>query len=121
MLERTQRWHEAFHYAMFHGHFAKSLAYMVRAGRSQDVLPMVQRQSALAGGAQCVSVCQELALSGQTDTAVRLSMFCAFGDYVGGDQPMQDRLPYLQVCVHACVCVILFFGFVVVRTSLCGM
>ena len=29
VLERAQRWKEAYHYAIFHGHVAKSLAYMV--------------------------------------------------------------------------------------------
>jgi len=88
VLERAQRWNEAYHYSVFHGHYARSLAYMVRANRSQDVLPMVQRQSALAQGAQCVPVCAELVQCGHADSAVRLAMFCAFGD-LGRDQPAQ--------------------------------
>ncbi len=101
VLERTQRWQQAFHYAMFHGHMAKSLAYLVRAGRSNDVLPMVQRQTSLASGAQCVPVCAELVQSGHPDTAVRLAMYCAFGEYAGVDQNgLQSRQAYIQWLVE---------------------
>eukprot|EP00960_Hanusia_phi_P071799 767634-Hanusia_phi.AAC.1 len=99
VLERAQRWKEAYHYAIFHGHVAKSLAYMARAGRHGDVLPMVFRQSALACGGKCVPVCAELASCNQSDTAIRLSMYCAFGDYERDcppDQLVQNRMPYVQ-------------------------
>jgi len=104
VLERAQRWKEAYHYAIFHGHVAKSLAYMVRAGRHADVLPMVFQQNALAGGGKCVPVCAELTSCGQADTAVRLAMYCAFGDYepeIGqGEQLVQNRMPYVQWLVE---------------------
>jgi len=99
VLERAQRWKEAYHYAIFHGHVAKSLAYMARAGRHGDVLPMVFRQSALACGGKCVPVCAELASCNQSDTAVRLAMYCAFGDYERDcppEQLIQNRMPYVQ-------------------------
>ena len=65
VLERAQRWKEAYHYAIFHGHVAKSLAYMVRAGRQGDVIQMVLRQTGLAGGGKCVPVCTELVTCNQ--------------------------------------------------------
>ena len=56
VLERAQRWKEAYHYAIFHGHISKSLSYMVRAGRHADVLQMVNHQRALALAGKCVAV-----------------------------------------------------------------
>ncbi len=119
VLERAQRWKEAYHYAIFHGHVAKSLAYMVRAGRHTDVLRMVFRQSAMAGQAKCVPVCAELDKCNQPDSAIRLAMYCAFGEYerdVHQDQLMHSRLPYVQwlvevrtydcVYIRVCVCVV---------------
>lgn len=39
VLERAQRWKEAYHYAIFHGHVAKSLAYMVRLSAASSAMP----------------------------------------------------------------------------------
>jgi len=49
-----QRWKEAYHYAIYHGHISKSLSYMVRAGRHHDVLSMVNHQVC---DCVCVYVC----------------------------------------------------------------
>ena len=49
-----QRWKEAYHYAIYHGHISKSLSYMVRAGRHHDVLSMVNHQVCEC---DCVCVC----------------------------------------------------------------
>lgn len=108
VLERAQRWKEAYNYAIFHGHAAKSLAYMVRAGRYTDVLPMVFRQSALACGGKCVPVCAELAEWGQQEAAIRLALYCAFADYeqeihTSGDTLVTKRMPYVQWLVEAVV------------------
>jgi hypothetical protein len=81
VLERAQRWKEAYHYAIFHGHVAKSLAYMVRAGRQADVIQMVLRQTGLAGGGKCVPVCTELVTCNQPGMGMRLALYCAFGSY----------------------------------------
>ena len=81
LLEHAQRWKEAYHYALFHGRVAKSLAFLVRAGRHADVLPMVLSQSAIAAYSKCLNVCQELVSANQANSAIRLAMFCAFGNY----------------------------------------
>lgn len=99
VLERAQRWNEAYHYSIFHGQFVKSIFYMVRASRFPEVIQLVQTQSALVWGAQCLPVCLELVNSGQVEYAVRLAIFCAFRDLDVGsrteeDQPAQNRLPY---------------------------
>eukprot|EP00802_Teleaulax_amphioxeia_P001771 Tamp_01773.p1 GENE.Tamp_01773~~Tamp_01773.p1 ORF type:complete len:978 (-),score=217.46 Tamp_01773:562-3495(-) len=104
VLERAGRWKEAYHYAIFHGHVAKSLVYMVRAGRHAEVLPMVYLQSEMVRGGKCVPVCAELASCQQSNTAIRLAMYCAFGDYdketTDSEQLVQNRMPYVQWLVE---------------------
>jgi hypothetical protein len=99
VLERAQRWKEAYHYAIFHGHVAKSLAYMVRAGRQADVIQMVLRQTGLAGGGKCVPVCTELVTCNQPGMGMRLALYCAFGSY---DPVPPYPLPSPLVAVAAC-------------------
>ena len=88
VLERAGRWKEAYNYATFHGHIAKSLVYMVRAGRHAEVLPMVFSHGETLRGGKCMPVCEELTRFNQTNVAIRLAMYCAFGDY---EQDSGDR------------------------------
>jgi hypothetical protein len=72
--EKSAKFLQAYHYALFHGHVAKSLVYMVRAGRHAEVLSMVYMQSDMVRGGKCVPVCAELATCQQSNTAIRLAM-----------------------------------------------
>ena len=105
---RAQRWREAYHYAIFHGHFSRSLSYMVRAGRHYEMLSML-KERARSMCSKCVSVCSELAAAGHFNYAYRIAIFCAFrrdllasSASVGAstadeeDNLGYDRLPYLQ-------------------------
>jgi hypothetical protein len=99
LLEHAQRWKEAYHYALFHGRIAKSLAFLVRAGRHADVLPMVLSQSAIAAYSKRLNVCQELVSANQANSAIRLAMFCAFGKYeaTSDEEALQEiRLSYVN-------------------------
>ena len=106
VLERAGRWKEAYNYATFHGHIAKSLVYMVRAGRHAEVLPTVFSHSETLRGGKCMPVCEELTRFNQTNVAIRLAMYCAFGDYEqdSGDreQLAQNRMPYVQWLIEQC-------------------
>ena len=85
---------------------AKSLAYMVRAGRQGDVIHMVLRQPAIAAGGKCVTVCQELVTCNQPGTGLRLAIFGAFGHYDADlpvDQMVKARMPYVEWMVNHAV------------------
>lgn len=106
VLERAQRWRKAYHYAIFHGHFSRSLSYMVRAGRHHEILH-IMKDRARSMSSKCVSVCRELASLGDLNFAYRIGMFCAFrrdllecsvGTATASetDDLGYDRLPCLQ-------------------------
>ena len=74
---------------------------------------MVFRQSAMAGAAKCVPVCAELAACNQSDSAIRLAMFCAFGDYERDDDPdhLKNRMAYVQWLVEVSLsCLLLSYA-----------
>ena len=77
VLEREQKWVEAYYYSIFHGHFEKSIAFMVRADLAHEVMSLVQTQSAFSWDTQYMPICVELLHNGKTETAIRLSAFCA--------------------------------------------
>lgn len=105
VLERSHRWKEAYHYAIFHGHISKSLTYVVRAGYHKDVLSMVKKQRALARMGKCIAVCNELVAVNRDEHAWRLAMYCAFQSeslegWVPGARAEASRLPYLNWLVR---------------------
>ena len=78
----------------------------VRAGRHDEVLPMVYTQSEIVRGGKCMPICAELAICNQSNIAIRLAMYCAFRDYDkemnDAEQLVQNRMPYVQWLVEHC-------------------
>jgi len=75
---------------------------MVRADLAHEVMSLVQTQSAFSWDTQYMPVCVELLHNGKTETAIRLSAFCAFKDLKLGATmdkegfSAQMRLPFFH-------------------------